>query len=255
MKKIKFHSVQFIGQDGWIAGSGGTLLITSNGGVRWDIRTIGSISMNDIFMITPRRGFIAADRGVVISTRDGWSTMQATVWDGYPDFTSIAFQGDRGIITGKRGTILITDDGGTRWTLKTIDAAKRRDRLVNLNAVCFDNDGGIWIAGDAGVLLYSNDDGTTWQRKQVREIDLRAVLFETSTEGYVAGENGMVLHTSDGAGHWKASSLPTVGVNRLVFDGAPSNTSRFTPTVGREDAFQCPAPSEVWSTIPFSPAT
>lgn len=79
-----------------------------------------------------------------------------------PPLLDVFFSNDlRGVATGAFNTLLSTDDGGLTWT----HAASRLDNPgeFHLNAVTGDEQGGLWIAAEGGLLFRSRDNGERWE--------------------------------------------------------------------------------------------
>jgi photosystem II stability/assembly factor-like uncharacterized protein len=58
--------------------------------------------------------------------------------------------------------------------------------------------------GEYGLILYSDDGGTSWQQAEVpTSITLTAVDFPTPDKGWAVGHDGVVLHTQDGGATWQ----------------------------------------------------
>ena len=217
MKKIKYRSVQFIGNRGWIAGTDGILLTSADGGLSWQIHKFGTINFNAIRMLSETSGFIAAEGGILMTTADGGKSWEAQEWEGRPNFYSIAFYRDAGIITGSRGTILRTGDGGKTWELSLVNEAKRLGRLVNINGAFFIDESRIWLLGSDGLLLYSVDSGEKWSAKRFREYSYHSAWFFNPDEGVVGGDNGTIIRTTNGGESWESRTLPTLRVNSLIY--------------------------------------
>jgi membrane protein len=217
LMKEEFRDIQFIGNEGWIVGSKGYILYTKDKGKIWSISKWGDFTLNDIHMLDTRRGFISADSGVVLITEDGgriWRVFDTK--DVTLNFNSITFRDATGIITGNKGRILFSNDYGRNWTLRTIAEAKRKNKLIDINASFFIDQRNVWMAGNDGVLLHSNDGGTTWQPGKFKEYNYYAILFVNSNEGFIAGENGIIIRTNNGGVSWKSDNLPAYKVNRLM---------------------------------------
>jgi photosystem II stability/assembly factor-like uncharacterized protein len=70
-----------------------------------------------------------------------------------------------------------------------LDIAKAGDRLVSV--------------GSRGHIIYSDDDGVSWQQSSVPvAVLLNAVSFVDDSHGWAVGHSGVVLHTSDGGKTW-----------------------------------------------------
>jgi len=215
--KNDFNDIQFINNRGWIVGDRGTVLITENGGKTWSLSKWGNLRLNKIHMITAERGFTVSDSGIVLKTEDGGKEWQV-VFGGDPStsYKSIAFNQNAGIITGSRGKILYTGDYGATWTPKTVNEAKRKNRLPDLNTVYFPDRNNVWIAGNDGIILHSSDRGLSWSQSNFKEYNFYSMLFLNSNEGYIAGENGMIIRTINGGETWRSEKIPSNKVSTLL---------------------------------------
>lgn len=217
ISKTEFNDIQFINNDGWVIGSKGIILNTKDKGKTWNITKWGDFTLNDICMIDSQRGFISADSGVILTTNNGgrdWSIYDTK--DVTLNFNSIAYRDNYCIITSNKGRMLYSADSGQSWTLRTINEAKRKNKLVDLNSVFFTEKNGVWIAGNDGVILHSTDNGASWIPGKFKEYNYYSVQFLNANEGFIAGENGIIIHTDNGGTSWKSDTLPAYKINRLI---------------------------------------
>ena len=107
--------------EGYIAGLGGVVLRSSDGGRTWTYEDIGrKAAIFSVQPISADRAIIVGERGLFRSTADGGKTWKEPTADIFDDiFTfmrDVAFVGQTGYIVGQRGMVLRTDDGGSTWT-------------------------------------------------------------------------------------------------------------------------------------------
>lgn len=58
-------------------------------------------------------------------------------------------------------------------------------------------------AGERGIILYSDDQGATWQQAVVpTSASVVALRFLDAKQGWAVGHMGVILHTVDGGAHW-----------------------------------------------------
>jgi photosystem II stability/assembly factor-like uncharacterized protein len=85
-------------------------------------------------------------------------------------------------------------------------------------------------AGGRGHIVYSDDQGATWQQAKVPvSADLTALHFADGKQGWAVGHEGVVLNTVDGGATWRlqldgrrANALVTEHVRRLPADTDPA---------------------------------
>ncbi|MCL2155470.1 MAG: YihY/virulence factor BrkB family protein [Leptospirales bacterium] len=218
LAKEAYNGIQFIGDEGWIVSSKGTILYTKDRENHWAISKWGNLTFNDILMLNNRKGFIAANGGVILTTDSGGEKW--TVYDTFDptiNFKSISHKEGVIIITANKGRILYSTDAGDNWELKVIDEAKKNNKPVDLNSVYFIDKKSVWITGDNGIILNSNDSGITWNYGKFKEYNYYAVAFQSRDKGFIAGEKGIVIYTEDGGKNWRSRSLPAYRINKLSY--------------------------------------
>ena len=141
--------------------------------------------------------------------------------------------GDRLVAVGLRGLVIVSADGGKTWKQAAVPVQ------CDLLAVHFPEPGTGWIVGHDGVVLRSDDAGSTW----VKQLDVRAagpmfrkyyaeraaagdaaarqalkqveqnfkagtalpyldVWFEDRNKGFAVGSYGLLIATTDGGKTW-----------------------------------------------------
>lgn len=112
--------------------------------------------------------------------------------------TSVYFINENeGWVTGWKGTLLHTKDGGRTWISQVSNTEN------NLNSVSFVDDSLGWAAGSNGVLLHTKDGGMTWApQKTNTDEELMSLNFTSAKQGWVASWEGSVFHTEDGGDKW-----------------------------------------------------
>lgn len=118
----------------------------------------------------------------------------------FPDpLYDLCLNGTHGVAVGYYGTILVSEDGGSKWEQAP---SGTKELLVSLSFP--DADHG-WVVGSNGTILATRDGGRTW-KPQVSGTSnyLLGVCFVNTQKGWVVGEFGTILHTQDGGAHWQA---------------------------------------------------
>lgn len=150
---------------------------------------------------------------------------------------SVAVAGDRLVAVGPRGHIVVSADAGVTWQQSEVPVSS------DLTAVYFPSPKVGWAVGHDGVVLATQDGGTTWTKqldgRDVNELilaDLRTKLeadptstllqgllveaernkelgpdkpfldvwFENDMSGFVVGAYGLLLKTDDGGKTWQS---------------------------------------------------
>ncbi|HEX4583759.1 MAG TPA: YCF48-related protein [Burkholderiaceae bacterium] len=145
-----------------------------------------------------------------------------------------AFAGDRLVVVGVLGRILVSDDHGQTWQQAAVPAS------ADLLAVNFPSEQSGWAVGHYGVIVHSSDGGLHWtkvldgrQEQALIEKHFRArlasgdatarryldeaeldyqygpalplldVCFETPSTGFAVGAFGQIFRTDDGGQSWQ----------------------------------------------------
>ena len=209
-------AVYFTSADtGWIAGDGGYLASTSDGGRTWTKYPLNTTEdINEIYFRNEGNGYLVAGKKMYI-TRDGGTSWRETVIyrpsdfkNGTPEFLSIRFADKkRGMVVGsilnRKGDVIDSlvmrsDDGGETWHRVIVPS---KTELYHL-----DYNGGShgWIVGDQGVILATTDGGESWTLQHSgTKSGLFNVDFRDDNEGYAVGEKGTILRTENGGQNWQ----------------------------------------------------
>ena len=210
-------------EKGWIAGDSGYLAWTTDGGRNWTKQDIGTTEIiNEIYFRNDDNGYLVAGKKMFI-TRDGGRSWRETqiyrtgeFGKNSPDFLSIRFADKkRGIVIGSvlnrdgkvvDSLVMRTEDGGETWQRVLVPSKKE---LYHLDFV---GSSRCWIAGDEGLILFSDNGGASFrtQKSNLRPNaegklpDLYNVDFRDENEGYIVGSKGTILRTEDGGATWES---------------------------------------------------
>ncbi|HLX12897.1 MAG TPA: YCF48-related protein, partial [Bacteroidota bacterium] len=206
---------------GFIAGSLGTLLRTTNGGTTWTSQedTLED-DLNAVAAFSSTRGWaVGASGRIMTSTNSGTSwQLQSTGMKVTVNASYFATATD-GWEVGENGTIIRTTDGGLSWT----NYATGID--YSFDGVFFLNDTLGWAVGDSGYVFKTTNRGATWAFKPTpTDNSLYSVYFVSSSVGWAVGDAGTILKTVNGGSTWAFqhdSSLATLMAVRFL-----------TPTLG-----------------------
>ena len=126
-----------------------------------------------------------------------------------------AAAGERLVVVGDRGHILVSTDGGTSW-----NQARVPTRAL-LTAVHLHDERIGWAVGHDAVILRTDDGGATWRMQHhapEEERPLLDVWFRDGRSGFATGAYGYFLATGDGGETWtsRAISEDDFHLNALV---------------------------------------
>lgn len=204
-------------QTGWVVGSGGTILKTSNGGNTWSaISTTITSALNAVFFYNASTGWICGDAGKILKTTDGgasWSPQSLGI--SVSGFLKDVFfvSPTTGFIAGTYG-VYKTTDGGNTWSLSHTSNSSQ------INAVRFANASTGWSAGLNGKIRMTTDGGATWTQVNQSSGDDYYDLATTSTgKTFFVGFKNEVLSTSNGGQNFVSTTAPS-DIHGLCFRDA-----------------------------------
>ena len=132
-----------------------------------------------------------------------------------------ARRGNRIVMVGERGHVLVSVDRGLRWT-----QAKVPTRAL-LTAVTMVGSDLAWAVGHGPVVLHSTDGGASWVRQPVPDAVAEPLLdlwFADARRGIVIGAFGRVMTTEDGGATWRAGLIDAREPHANAIIPAPPRT-------------------------------
>lgn len=220
------------------AGERGIVLVSTDGGQTWKQGQVPvAVTLTAMSFVDANTGWAVGHGGVVLATRDGGLTwvrqldgrqlaqreMEAAKASG--DARRIAqaehlvadgadkpllaihfWNAKRGFAVGAYGIAVGTEDGGATWQPWTdrIDNPKG----LHLNAL-YVAGSRIFLAGEQGLLLRSQDDGQSFQALASPYKGSWLAMTGQGDTVVVAGLRGNVFWSSDSGAQWTASSVPS----------------------------------------------
>ncbi|GEM_PF-1280016 len=198
---------------GTVAGTSGTILHTTNGGLTWPTQSSGvSQSLNGVFFSSAATGTVVGSSGTILRTTNAgasWTTQSSGTSQNLNGvfFTDV----NNGTVVGSSGTILRTSNGGGLWTNASIGSNQ-------LSAVVFPTSSVGIIAGNGGTILRTTNGGATWTAQSAgTSSNLMGVSFTDANTGTVVGAGGIIYRTTNGGANWLAQSSGTGEALRGVF--------------------------------------
>lgn len=211
------HAVYFLDQNrGWVAGTGGTLLETTDGGQTWrKLLPLTRDNLRDVYFADEKTGWLVAERDALkLKTNDEPRTYLLKTEDGGFSWRRVFLNGssinarlvravfadaERGWVFGETGVVFATRDGGARW----VRQASPTKHLL-LGGAFVDPAHG-WLVGAGATILQTSDGGTTWQTGIVRDgagARFTATSFVGNRFGWAVAAAGRIFATTDGGRTW-----------------------------------------------------
>jgi photosystem II stability/assembly factor-like uncharacterized protein len=211
------RGVFFLDQNrGWVAGSGGTLMETIDGGQTWRrLYPLTKDNLRDVYFANEKVGWLVAERDVLkmktndeprsylLKTEDGgfsWRRVFLNGSDVNARLVRAVFAGaERGWVFGETGIVFATRDGGAHWFRQ---ASPTKHLLLG---GAFNDYAHGWLVGAGATILQTSDGGITWQTGNVRDGDgarFTSASFAGNNLGWAVGSAGRVFATTDGGRIW-----------------------------------------------------
>jgi photosystem II stability/assembly factor-like uncharacterized protein len=225
------HAVFFIDENrGWVVGSRGTLLTTTDGGKSWQARPQPTVDvLRDVYFTDDQNGWLLCEanlydlkgkddpRTYLMQTSDGgasWKRLNIRGANVNARLVRAIFSPGRGWAFGEEGTIFTTRDSGATWT-----RLQSPTRHLLLGGTFIDDDRG-WLVGAGATIIQTSDGGETWHVSRVDEANRTAIRFSATSFvdnrlGWTVGSGGSIYHTQNGGRTWQRQAS---GITADLFD-------------------------------------
>lgn len=220
---------------GFIHGSGGTILKTTDGGNTWALKhqkyTDPDKGFHHMKFIDDSIGFVCGENGVALKTTDGGETWSAIATGTTANLMKIVFRDSRNGFIYASSQGLITSDGGTTWTWGTIFEGLAGN---SINDCVFTNDSTGYVFNMANYPNYESyiykttDKGASWKMVCQNNSDAFTGKFAFFDEQRgMAACNSFdymikILLTNDGGETWTLNDQPFIpwyAADALIYTG------------------------------------
>jgi photosystem II stability/assembly factor-like uncharacterized protein len=161
---------------------------------------------------------IVGSYGKILRTQDGGSTWAIQKTPNQAHLQKVvAWDKDTLMAIGDNATVLTTGDAGQSWKAVKVPTYERGD--VFLTAHLEPESGRVWIAGNMGMVLFSDDKGATWNMTHPQEdISWNSIAVTKGQNVWLVGEAGKVQHSRDNGKSWEKVSVQTeASLNAIAF--------------------------------------
>lgn len=201
---------------GWIVGSDGLILNTSNSGNNWNRQNSGTTgTLKSVQFINQSTGWICGENGLILVTGNGGNNWTEVSSGTSENLNDIHFaDNNTGYIVGNNETILKSIDGGLSWIILQTGFS------YDLYSIDFlDSLSGYAVGGrDSSNFLKTTDGGISWIRKTLTlnyssTPMLNCVEFIDLNNGWIGSEgqylnhSGYINRTTDGGETWSSLLL------------------------------------------------
>lgn len=185
-------------------GERGHILLSDDAGKTWQ-QTLSptQATLTSVYFHDAQLGWVVGHDSVILKTTNGgktWRQLYSAPEQQRP-LLKVWFRDARnGYAIGAYGLFLRTQDGGAVWQAHEIMEAD-----LHLNTLTALDDGHLIIAGEAGLLMRSSDQGETWQPlASPYKGSFFGLLTTADNSLLVYGLRGHVFRSSDAGDSWQA---------------------------------------------------
>jgi serine/threonine-protein kinase len=188
-------------------GDSGTIISSKDGGINWSKKNFNRpVSLSGIYCFPRGKSIIVGDSSSIYYSTNYLDTLiQIPMEPGHTFFNIKFLDNNIGFITGNKGLILKTTNGGLNWS-RMITNTKE-----NIYDIAFFNSHKGFAVGWNGLLLETNNGGDTWQssNSQLPDNYLKSIDVKSSGYGLIVGEDGIILYTSNSGDTWDKIDMKT----------------------------------------------
>ena len=199
---------------GWIVGSGGTFLVTKDGGQSWTKSTTpNSNTIRQVYFTDEKNGWLLCERDVYTLGKESPSYLLKTA-DGGENWERVEFSGNQRkrvtkIFFNKNGLGSAIGENGVFFTMSDdVKIWKPQPSPVRylLSDGVFNGDWNGVIVGAGGSFFFTEDSGLSWNKASVygeQNARTNSVFFINQKTGWTVGAEGAIFQTINGGKTWR----------------------------------------------------
>ena len=212
------NAVGFINDNtGIAAGSLGTMIKTTNGGMNWStVNTNTQRNIWKIFFATLTTVYACGDSGLVLKSTDLGSTWSQVNINTPATLRAVQFfDQNTGITAGSSGQMFKTTNGGANWM------SFNSGTSMDIWTIWFTSPDAGYIPGSLGTIQKTNNGGANWTVVNTGRTNFITKLFFANGTGYAACTQGEVLKsTNDGQSWFLVGGATSSTINDIFFTDA-----------------------------------
>jgi photosystem II stability/assembly factor-like uncharacterized protein len=160
---------------------------------------------------TPAVGFAAGSGGTILVTKDGGSTWSTVSCPVSADLHSITFrEPDSGYAVGANGTILRSTNKGASWVQQASGVTVDLNSVLTAHGGSITAGQNAWVCGDSGTILITLHNGASWVKPSTppaTRSSFHSIDGFTQTTGamgilYACGDGGAVFASQSVGYQW-----------------------------------------------------
>lgn len=207
------NSVFFVNSNtGYIGGSWGTFLKTTNGGTNWVALDMSYIVISKIYFTSVNDGYYIREGSSSVSKTTNGGLNWTSYGSGNQTMYDLHFPSpSTGYACGSSNTLIRTTNAGLNW----ITLNSGLNSTYNISSVFFlSNEIGFVSASGASVpsqILFTTNTGNNWYGIYNGNFYVSEMDFVDFTTGYAVGAQpiyGAIMKTSSGGSNWTSLTIP-----------------------------------------------
>lgn len=201
-------------QKGWVRDQNGLVYSTTNGGTNWNYKLD---NCTNLYFFDENHSWSIFNLNNIKFSNDGWNSLiNQTTAVTNENLIDIAIRDSSSVFVTSEYNILGTTNTGITWQILLSDSSK------NFSAIKANNENEIWAVGNSGLIVYSFDNGDTWNEIQLNANRLSDIYFLDSLKGYIIGKDttgGKIFETTNGGNTWNELTPAPVAnnFNKILF--------------------------------------
>jgi len=190
-------------------GDSGSIILSQDGGATWNQKLFDSkINLSDVYSSSSGRTIFIGDSSSIFYSYNFLDSLQQI--DTYKDYTFFRIKfidSETGFITGNKGIILKTTNGGINW----YKVLTNTNNLI-FDLSFFDSKRGFAVGWD-GMVLRTTNGGESWNPLEDKIADNYLKSIDLSRDGYglIVGGDGTILRTTNYGQKWSEKRIADLG--------------------------------------------
>lgn len=187
----------------YVAGEGGEIWKTSDGGSNWNQQFSPSIEdIYDIDFLNATWGLAVGDNGDIIGTLNGntWNQRDEKPSMGGSALRGVKFRSrTRAYITGDNGLFLRSEISDNPIVGFVWNDWSNTTTNIQFNSIDASSQNRVWIVGNNGSIYLTKDGGNFFSKQKIDDAihaDLNGIVMVDGTFGYTVGDAGLILFTN-----------------------------------------------------------